>query len=62
MIEDNTPQEISTEPIPQAEKPERNWTAWIAAGGCVVLACGALFIVTLIFAGTVEKIIPLQGG
>ncbi len=51
MIEDQTLQETSTEPIPMVEMPERNWTAWIAAGGCVVLACGTLFVVTLIFAG-----------
>jgi hypothetical protein len=61
MIEDKTPQEITAEPIPLMETPERNWTAWIATGGCAVLACGILFVVTLVFAGPqLKKLIPAQ--
>jgi protein-disulfide isomerase len=61
MIEDQTSQEISAESFPLVETPERNWTAWIAAGGCAILACGALFVLTLIFAGPqLKKLIPSQ--
>jgi protein-disulfide isomerase len=48
MIEDQIPQkiQISAEKI---SKPK--WTLWIAAGGCAVLICAAVFVGTLIFAG-----------
>ena len=51
MIEDQIPQEPVNEPIHLAESPRRNWTAWIAAGGCAVLLCSAIFIGTIIYAG-----------
>jgi predicted DsbA family dithiol-disulfide isomerase len=64
MIEDQTPQdpiqESSNEPVSQTGAPRRNWTTWIAAGGCVVLVCGALFVAAIIFGGPqiVQKYFP----
>lgn len=62
MIEDQIPQEPVNEPVQITETPRRNWTAWIAAGGCVVLACGMVFIAALVYAGPqiAEKIFPAQ--
>lgn len=54
MIEDQTTQDPTQEPLNEpvpTQTPRRNWTTWIAAGGCVVLACGALFVASIIFAG-----------
>jgi hypothetical protein len=51
MIEDQTPQEPPNEPVALTPPPRRNWTAWVAAGGCVVLVCGALFVAVIIFTG-----------
>jgi len=48
MIEEQIPQEIQK----SAEKISKpKWTLWIAAGGCAVLLCAAVFVGTLIFAG-----------
>jgi protein-disulfide isomerase len=62
MIEDQTPQEPANDPIHFVESPRRNWAAWVAAGGCAVLLCSAIFIGTIIYAGPqiVEKIFPAQ--
>lgn len=62
MIEDETPQEPIQEFVHNVEAPRRNWTAWVAAGGCVVLACGAIFIGVIAFAGPqmVQKLFPSQ--
>jgi protein-disulfide isomerase len=66
MIEDQTPrdpvQEPVNEPFPIAGNPHRNWTAWIAAGGCAVLACGIFFIAVIVYAGPqiTEKLFPAQ--
>ena len=45
MIEEHIPPDLFQ------EKPKSQWTKWVAAGGCVVLLCATVFIVTLIFAG-----------
>ena len=63
MIEDQTPQEpTASDPIHLAESARQNWAAWIAAGGCAVLVCSALFISTIIVFGpqTVQKLFPAQ--
>lgn len=62
MIEDQISQEPLNEPIHNIQPARRNWTAWIAAGGCVVLACGALFVGVLIFKGPeiVQNLFPAQ--
>ena len=58
MIEEQLPQEL--EPIQEIEISKPNWKLWIAAGGCVVLLCAAVFVGTLIFAGPkfVQQFIP----
>ena len=58
MIEEQLPQE--PEPIQEIEISKPNWKLWIAAGGCVVLLCAAVFVGTLIFAGPkfVQQFIP----
>lgn len=55
MIEDQIP----NEPIFE-EGPKRNWTIWLAAGGCAVIICAAVFVGTLIFAGAdfVKQFLP----
>jgi protein-disulfide isomerase len=57
MIEEQIPEEIqnSTEKISKS-----NWKKWIAAGGCAVLLCAAVFVGTLIFVGPqfIQKFIP----
>lgn len=45
MVEEQIPQET----IQDISKPQ--WTIWIAAGGCAVFLCGAIFVSLLIFAG-----------
>lgn len=57
MIEEQIPQESQTA-IVETTKP--NWKIWIAAGGCAVLFCAAVFVGTLIFAGPqfVQKFFP----
>jgi protein-disulfide isomerase len=45
MIDDSFPQE------PIQESPRSQWKLWVAAGGCLILLCGAAFIGGLIFAG-----------
>ena len=45
MIEEQIPQESFQE----TSKPQ--WMLWLAAGGCVVFLCAAIFVGTLIFAG-----------
>lgn len=44
------------EQIPQGqeslqETPRRQWTLWLAAGGCAIMLCAAVFIGSLIVAG-----------
>jgi protein-disulfide isomerase len=39
------------EPTIVEEKPRSNWRIWIAAGGCLVLACAAVFVGALLFFG-----------
>ena len=58
MIEEQLPQE--PEPIQEIEISKPNWKLWIAAGGCVILLCAAVFVGTLIFAGPnfVKQFIP----
>lgn len=46
MIEDQIPNEPVFE-----EKPKRNWTIWLALGGCWVILCAAAFVGALIFIG-----------
>lgn len=56
MIEDQIPEQ---QPV-LLDAPERNWTKWIAAGGCAVLLCAGAFVGVLIFAGPgfVQGFIP----
>jgi protein-disulfide isomerase len=56
MIEEQIPQEV--EPMHEVSKPK--WRLWIAAGGCAVLLCAAVFIGVLTFAGPklVQQFIP----
>ena len=58
MIEEQLPQE--PEPIQEIEISKPNWKLWIAAGGCVIVLCAAVFVGTLIFAGPnfVKQFIP----
>jgi len=49
MIEEQLPQEPVQETVKETSKP--NWKIWIAAGGCVVFLCAAVFVGTLIFVG-----------
>jgi predicted DsbA family dithiol-disulfide isomerase len=60
MIEDQTPQELSNEPIVLEESPRTKWKAWIAAGGCFVFVCAAVFVGALIFFGprAVQSLFP----
>ena len=46
MIENQIPNEPVFE-----EKPKRNWTIWLAASGCVVFLCAAVFVGALIIVG-----------
>ena len=57
MIEEQIPQE-SQPAIEEISKPK--WMIWIAAGGCVVLLCAAIFVGALIFIGPkfVQQFIP----
>lgn len=55
MIEDQIPN------IPVIdEKPKRKWVIWLAAGGCAVFLCAAVFIGALIILGPdiVQKFFP----
>lgn len=45
MVDEQFPQES----LEETSKP--NWKIWIAAGGCGVLLCAAIFVGTLIFVG-----------
>jgi protein-disulfide isomerase len=59
MIEEQIPQE--TQPATTEEKTSKpKWILWIAAGGCAVLLCAAVFVGTLIFVGpqVVRRFIP----
>ena len=63
MIEDLIPEEQTPEepqPVIIEEAAKSNWRLWIAAGGCAVLLCAALFVGTLIFAGpkVVQRFFP----
>ena len=57
---------IEEEQLPQEsqvtikEKSKSGWTVWIAAGGCAVFLCAAVFIGTLIYVGPqfVQKFFP----
>ncbi|MBE0670881.1 MAG: DsbA family protein [Anaerolineales bacterium] len=42
------------------EKPKRNWTIWLAAGGCLVFLCAVVFVGALIFVGPdiVQRFFP----
>jgi len=56
MIEEQPPLENQPTPETQNEpvivEPQKtNWRVWLAAGGCAVLLCAAVFVVTLIFVG-----------
>lgn len=55
MIEDQIPNQPVFE-----EEPKRNWTMWLAAGGCAVFLCAAVFVGSLIFIGPdlVKKFFP----
>lgn len=55
MIEEQIPNEPVFE-----EKPKRNWTIWLAAGGCVIFLCAAIFVGALIFVGPdlVKQFLP----
>ncbi|MBK9211342.1 MAG: DsbA family protein [Anaerolineales bacterium] len=46
----------------EEEKSKPAWTLWIAAGGCVVFLCAAVFVGTLIFIGPqfVQQFLPDQ--
>lgn len=54
MIEEQIP----NEPIQEASKP--HWTIWIAAGGCALTLCAAVFVGALVFVGAdfVRQFIP----
>ncbi len=54
MIEE----QFTQEPTQETSKP--NWKIWIAAGGCAVLLCAAIFVGALIYAGPefVQQFIP----
>ncbi|HUM27689.1 MAG TPA: hypothetical protein PKN81_15740, partial [Anaerolineales bacterium] len=56
MIEEQPPLENQPTPETQNEpvivEPQKtNWRVWLAAGGCAVLLCAAVFVGTLIFVG-----------
>lgn len=54
MIEEHYPEETIQEP----SKP--HWKSWLAAGGCAVFLCAAIFVGSLIFIGPdfVQQYIP----
>lgn len=54
MIEEQIPNE------PAQEKSKPHWKLWIAAGGCAVILCAAVFVSALVFAGPgfVQQFIP----
>lgn len=54
MTEEQTP----NPPVEAASKP--HWTIWLAAGGCAVLLCSALFVGAMITIGPdfIEQIFP----
>ncbi len=54
MIDEQFPQE------PEQETSKSNWKIWIAAGGCGIFLCAAIFVGTLIYAGPkfVQQFIP----
>jgi protein-disulfide isomerase len=56
MIEEQIPQEV--ESMYEVSRPK--WRLWIAAGGCAILLCAAVFISVLAFAGPkiVQQFIP----
>ena len=56
MIDDLTPQE----PESIQETPKSQWRFWVAAGGCLILLCGVIFIGALIFVGPqfIQQLIP----
>lgn len=56
MIEDSLP----NEPVIIEEKPTRQWMVWLAAGGCAIFLCAAVFVGALIFAGPeiVQRFLP----
>lgn len=58
MIEEKIPLETIQEPAMEISRP--NWRIWIAAGGCALLLCAAIFVGTLIVAGPkfVQQYIP----
>ena len=62
MIEDPFPQEPTQIPIEETlqSTPKSNWKIWLAAGGCAVFLCAAVFVGTLVIAGPkfVQKFIP----
>ena len=54
MIDEQFP----LEPVQETSKP--NWKIWVAAGGCAVFLCAAIFVGALIYAGPkfVQQFIP----
>ncbi|MBI5963390.1 MAG: DsbA family protein [Chloroflexi bacterium] len=62
MIEEPIPQEPIQIPIEETmqETTKPNWRIWIAASGCAVLLCAAVFVGTLIVAGPkfIQRFIP----
>lgn len=60
MIEEQFSQE--TPSMIMEEKSRPNWMIWIAAGGCAVLLCAAVFVGALIFVGPqfVQQFFPDQ--
>lgn len=57
MIEEQIP----NEPVFD-EKPKHNWMIWLAAGGCAVILCAAIFVGALIFVGPdiVQRFLPVN--
>lgn len=49
----------SNEPI-HWEEPKRDWTLWLAGGGCILILCAAAFIGSIIAFGpdSIQRIIP----
>ncbi len=58
MIEDQFPEEPQAVIMEERSKP--NWMIWVAAGGCAVLLCAAVFVGVLIFVGPqfVQRFLP----
>jgi protein-disulfide isomerase len=51
-------EQYSNQPVEETSKP--HWTKWLAAGGCVVLLCSAIFLGAVSMFGTdvIEQFVP----